>query len=359
MIGHYGIGFGNNNINDEEMIAWNEAGIRDSIEDLKRMESEKEMHPHDAFRISKERIDDILSNINKTKCYYTRANIDENNHYAIRHVTVTGQLDVFVWLVERGARLHLNGSLPIKNMIQYDHLPMLKWVQEKGYLARNVNYNIVIQIAALCGHLDIVQWILQLGFDIHWNTDMPIRAAAGGGSTVILTYLMTKGANVRALDDDAIQWAAENGHLYMVKFLMKLGLDIHCHNHYALRSSVENATTYTGYQNHPFPEFSARRTNPGVAYIQSNVVARYILSLGRISIDPMDNLRLHPDYSRVYVIVRETTRQCIGIIECMRELRIPHGLDCEIISYVCPFIGAMYKDVEKIIQKVESERTIS
>ena len=56
---------------------------------------------------------------------------------------------------------------------------------------------------------------------------MALQSAAENGHLNIVQYLVSIGANIHASDDQALRLAAENGHLEIVQYLVSIGIYIY------------------------------------------------------------------------------------------------------------------------------------
>ncbi len=89
------------------------------------------------------------------------------------------------------------------------------------------------------GHLDIVQYLVYLGANIHAYNEHALQLAAREGHLEIVQYLVSLGANIHANNNAALQSAAKEGHLEVVLYLVSLGADI-LNDNYALRWSSKH-----------------------------------------------------------------------------------------------------------------------
>jgi ankyrin repeat protein len=79
--------------------------------------------------------------------------------------------------------------------------------------------------AAKNGHLEVVQFLIRNGADIHADNDLAIRHAARNEHLDVVRYLIENGANIHAHDDWALRYAAMDGHLDVIQYLMENGAD--------------------------------------------------------------------------------------------------------------------------------------
>lgn len=85
----------------------------------------------------------------------------------------------------------------------------------------NAGFEFVLCHAARYGHLDIVQYVVENGVDIHTHNDQAVFSAAENGHLDIFKYLHENGADIRANKDKALHSAVEKGHLHIVRYLFE------------------------------------------------------------------------------------------------------------------------------------------
>ena len=119
---------------------------------------------------------------------------------------------------------------PLSLAATSDHLHACETLLEYGAdkNARNIAYHSVVELAARCGHLDIVKLLCNHGADIEpthmEGTSTALQAAAEAGHIEVVQYLLSdQGADMffrRSHDDlTAEEIARQNGHKDIVKLL--------------------------------------------------------------------------------------------------------------------------------------------
>ena len=89
-------------------------------------------------------------------------------------------------------------------------------------------------MAAVQGHIEIVQYLLSCGADINAqciNNESVLHTAIYHGQTDIAKYLISKGANIESIDNDhwtPLHYAANGNRIEEVKFLIKHNANINC-----------------------------------------------------------------------------------------------------------------------------------
>lgn len=80
--------------------------------------------------------------------------------------------------------------------------------------------------------------LLELGADIHTDSDSALRQACLNGLTKLVRVLLEHGADVHVQDDEPLIFAAMDGHDYVVRALLEHGADVHAKNDMALRKAL-------------------------------------------------------------------------------------------------------------------------
>ena len=189
---------------------------------------------------------------------------DENGatplHWAARY----GQKQIVELLINRGAKVNAkdnSGSTPLDRATQGSHTAIAELlraqgantgtihvVARNGYLAgvqayldagvdinaRDENGSTPLHWAALEGHKDIVELLINRGAEVNATSEIggwtPLHMAASKNHIQVVSFLIKKGA-----DEDAkaiiggwtpLHWAALEGHKDIVELLIKLGANI-------------------------------------------------------------------------------------------------------------------------------------
>ena len=112
----------------------------------------------------------------------------------------------------------------------------LRDASENGYLeivqylvnnGANVNsLSRFIHIIAENGHLDIIDYFVKKGINLHYDNDLPLRAAAERGQLDVVKYLVDIGLDINSDSNYCLRKAAENNHLDVVNFLIEKGANV-------------------------------------------------------------------------------------------------------------------------------------
>ena len=121
----------------------------------------------------------------------------------------------------------------IGELISYGcaYLVMKIMLNNDGFIC-NINEQFIR--ASLCGYLDIVKLLIELGADIHTRNNQAIINASRRGHLPVVKLLIESGADIHAQYNLAIIDASWKGHLFVVKLLIESGADIHAQNNEAI-----------------------------------------------------------------------------------------------------------------------------
>lgn len=96
-----------------------------------------------------------------------------------------------------------------------------------------------LKIASQSGHVEIVKYFVENGFDIHANNESALFFAADNGHYEVVKYLVEKGADIHISEEEPFRWASRNGHYEVVKYLLEKGADVHIQGNYALKWATQ------------------------------------------------------------------------------------------------------------------------
>ncbi len=148
-----------------------------------------------------------------------------------------GSSEVCQYLLLIGCELDLKIFKKLYNRLHV-LMHLLKWKHIHKYANK-------ILISAVRNNFpEIVKIIIENhNINIHDNEEYLLRLAAQHGITDIVQYLHELGADIHVYYEEALRFAAKNGHLETVKFLSKIGADISAQNDYAVRFAAANGHT--------------------------------------------------------------------------------------------------------------------
>jgi|GEM_PF-2623629 len=126
-----------------------------------------------------------------------------------------------------------NGVFPIEWIVKIGNVSLFNLLLEKGAdFSVNKNTFSLLHLATYNGNIQIVERLLNLGFNINLKDDnkrTPLIWAAEVGDLTMLKFLISNGANVNLSDEEgftAMDTAVGEGHLLIVKELILKGVDV-------------------------------------------------------------------------------------------------------------------------------------
>ncbi len=108
------------------------------------------------------------------------------------------------------------------NLSEYKNDKTYKELIERG---EDIN-EVLIQASAL-GYLPVVEYLVEIGANIHIYTEYALISASARGQLSMVQYLVEQGAYIHARDDGALIAAAAHGNLSVVTYLIEEGADMH------------------------------------------------------------------------------------------------------------------------------------
>jgi len=149
-----------------------------------------------------------------------------DDDHALRYASGCGHLPVVQYLVEKGADIHVMHDYSLRVAVKENHLHVVRFLVENG---ANIYIYIYIYIYT-CN--DCFQPSAENRFR---KRKYALRYASDNGRLDIVRYLVEKGVNIHTCNDYALKHASEYGHLPVVQYLLENGVNIHVENDYALR----------------------------------------------------------------------------------------------------------------------------
>lgn len=174
-----------------------------------------------------------------------------NNDMAFKWAASFGNIDVCKFIFyswdgqSEGEYQHNLLWHSIKAATRNGHIHIVKWLSNCGINIRS--YDDELMREAACNlQLEVCEWFLILGADVHAREDEAIRLATGNDFDINnkpfqMTLLLYRyGADIHARDDEAFIWAAEFGNLELCKWLVDLGANIHTNNDESFKLAAKN-----------------------------------------------------------------------------------------------------------------------
>ncbi|XP_055956990.1 ankyrin-3 isoform X2 [Patella vulgata] len=168
--------------------------------------------------------------------------IDEDSDNMLHLACICGRLETVQYLLDLGLDVHsrgFNGRTPILKCSesQIEPVSKIKMILDKGGNIddRDTNNNNMLHLACIYGCLDTVQYLLDLGLDVHsrgFNGATPILYCSLSDIEPIskIKIILDKGGNIDDIDrgnDNMLHLGCKYGRLETVQCLLDLGLDVH------------------------------------------------------------------------------------------------------------------------------------
>eukprot|EP00877_Chromochloris_zofingiensis_P014591 jgi/Chrzof1/9386/Cz04g01040.t1 len=123
-------------------------------------------------------------------------------------------------LVAEGADIHLGYGVALYTAAECGHLGILNFLLDKDNFS-TLDLNEALCIAAVNGHQVVSKRLINAGADLHARNELALRRAAANGQRQIVQMLLELGARIHTQNDFALRAAATRGHLDVVKLLLE------------------------------------------------------------------------------------------------------------------------------------------
>lgn len=100
----------------------------------------------------------------------------------------------------------------------------------------------VIKYVAEFGNIEMIEYLVNLGADIHCDQDAPVRVAIYRKKFELAEYLIRLGANIGGRNNNILIVACKMGDLDIVKFFVKHGVNSH-----TLNEAIRHASLFSRY----------------------------------------------------------------------------------------------------------------
>jgi ankyrin repeat protein len=131
---------------------------------------------------------------------------------ALRYSSMNGYLEVVQYLIEHGANIHADedAALRMRISVESNDIDMIEYI---------IRHDIIDPTFTLCvynskedKHLDIIQYLVDHGADIHADHEYALCISALSGKLDVVKYLVKCGADVNANDSVVLRYAVDNSH---------------------------------------------------------------------------------------------------------------------------------------------------
>jgi len=162
---------------------------------------------------------------------------NEDKEDLIKYAVFGGRMSILKYLLSKGFVIRdLNYQL--RNA---GSLPMIKYLVSLGANIHN-NYQVILRTMNRVGFYDrdlikIIKYLDDVGEDIHFDDEFPLRMAARHNRLDVVKYLIEHGANIHANNEGALRSAVSFENLDIVKYLVEQGADIHADFDFPVRQA--------------------------------------------------------------------------------------------------------------------------
>ncbi len=164
-------------------------------------------------------------------------------HESLWAAATAGDLDIIQYLVERGANVHHQLDSALRWSANNGHLPVVQYLIEQCGSDVHADHDSALCWSAENGHLPVVQYLVEHGANVHAEDDYALRSSATNGHLSVVQYLVEHGADVHADEDYALCMSSRIGYLPIVQYLVQAGADIHAREYNIVRAVVRQGPT--------------------------------------------------------------------------------------------------------------------
>ncbi len=148
------------------------------------------------------------------------ANINANSD-TLENAIRSKNLDVIEYLIASGVNTH---GITVTDAVASGNLAIVKYLESLGIY--DADYTNQLDNAIFHGHLDLIEYLLENGADVHAENDDTLLTAIGLGKLDIVKYLVEHGANIYVDGDSALKKAAQkaiHGKPEILRYLLSVG----------------------------------------------------------------------------------------------------------------------------------------
>ncbi len=152
----------------------------------------------------------------------------------LQYASRYGYLDIAEYAVCMGADVHVCGPMQLASKGGW--LNIVQYFVSLGVDVRAYNDQAIF-FASNEGHLHVVQYLVSVGASV---SDRNLHFAANNGHLDVVKYIVSLGVDICPMYCVGFIWASQNGHLNVVKYLVSMGANIHAADDDALRWASRN-----------------------------------------------------------------------------------------------------------------------
>lgn len=181
----------------------------------------------------------LSGDVAATKAVLTTAGDLANSRkgYALKCAAVNGHPEVLQCLLDAGADIHTEHDAALVGAASNGHLACVQLLLGAGADV-HARQDEALRATASKGHAEVMRCLLSAGADVHAETDGALFTAAFNGHTECVQLLLDHGANVHAQGDQALLSAANNGHTTVVEQLLAAGADVQAADNQAIALAI-------------------------------------------------------------------------------------------------------------------------
>ena len=155
------------------------------------------------------------------------ANVSADDDCAVIWAAKRGHLNIVEYLAGKGANVHAGNNLAFLLSAEYGHLPVVKYLVE----CRNPNPGSAWNLPCIDTNNEEYRYFWSVLF-MCTNNNYALRWSAQNGHLEVVQYLVECGADIHADDECALNWSARYNHPDVFNFLVKKGARMNTGNNF-------------------------------------------------------------------------------------------------------------------------------
>jgi ankyrin repeat protein len=159
--------------------------------------------------------------------------------YTLLHTAAKkGDLEMMVFLIGDDDIVFMDLVRVLKTAIKYQQMDIIRYLHEHGVSEESDSAGLIY--AAECGYLNIVEYFVESGENIHALSEQALIEACIGQHLDIIRYLLDHGADPTAGDHRVISAVCSYDYIAVFKYFIEIGVDIDRNN--ALDQAVSDGS---------------------------------------------------------------------------------------------------------------------